>query len=122
MPKIIIVEDDPMISEIYQKKFSDSGFEVLLAGSGEQALDAVKKEKIDLVLSDLVMSNMDGFEVIKSLRGGNYDPNIKIIALSNLSNGDSRKKAIELGANGYIVKADFTPAELVAEVKKIIAS
>jgi len=120
MSKIIIVEDDPMISEIYQKKFSASGFEVFLAENGKVALDIVKKEKVDIVLSDLIMPEMDGFELTKILRSGTYDPNIKIIMLSNLSQEDSRKKVLELGANGFIAKSEFTPAEMVNEVKKII--
>lgn len=122
MSKIIIVEDDPMISEIYQKKFSDSGFEVFLAENGKIALDIVKKEKVDIVLSDLIMPEIDGFELTKILRSETYDPGIKIIMLSNLSQEDSRKKAIEAGANGFIAKSDFTPAEMVSEVKKIISA
>jgi len=120
MTKIIIVEDDPMISEIYQKKFSDSGFEVFLAENGKKALGIVKKEKINIVLSDLVMPEMDGFELIKILRSGDYNLNIKIIVLSNLNQEDCRKKVTALGANGFIAKSDFTPADLVVEIKKLV--
>jgi len=120
MKKIIIVEDDPMISEIYQKKFADSGFDVLAADSGEKVLDLAKKEKIDVILLDLIMPHMDGFEVLKNLRGGGYDAEIKIIVFSNLSQKEDRDKAIQLGANGFVIKADYSPSELVAEVKRLI--
>jgi two-component system, cell cycle response regulator len=120
MSNIIIVEDDPMIAEIYQKKFADSGFEVFLAESGEQALNIAKKEKIDVVLSDLIMPKMDGFEVIKQLRSGAYDPNIRIIISSNLSQKEDRDKAMRLGANGFVVKSDFNPSDLVAEVRRLL--
>ena len=118
MSKIIIVEDDPMISEIYQMKFSTSGLKVFLAKTGKEALEIIKEKKIDIVLSDLIMPEMDGFELTKILRGGDYDPKIKIIMLSNLV--DSREKVIELGADGFVAKSAFTPAEIVNEVKKII--
>jgi DNA-binding response OmpR family regulator len=120
MSKLILVEDDPMIAEIYQKKFSDAGFEVFLAESGEQALNIAKKETIDVVMTDLIMPKMDGFEVIKNLRSGDYDSNIKIIVSSNLSQKEDRDKALQLGANGFVAKSDFSPSELVAEVKRLL--
>ena len=118
MSKIVIVEDDPMISEIYQRKFSESGFEVIMAENGKRALEIVKEKGVDIVLSDLIMPEMGGLELIKNLRGGDYDAKIKIIILSNLT--DSRDEAIELGANGFLAKSAFTPTEMVAEVKKIL--
>jgi len=120
MPKIILVEDDPMIAEIYQRKFTDSGFEVFPAESGEQALAIAKSEKIDAVITDLIMPKMDGFEVIKNLRNEEFDSNIKIIVSSNLSQKEDRDKAFRLGANGFIAKAEFTPTALVAEVKRLL--
>jgi len=120
MIKLILVEDDPMISEIYQKKFIDAGFEVFLAESGEQALNIAKKETVDAVLTDLIMPKMDGFEVIKNLRSGDFDPNIKIIVSSNLSQKEDRDKAASLGADGFLAKSDFSPSELVAEVGRLL--
>ena len=111
-----------MLSEIYQMTFSGAGFEVFLAENGKTALDIIKKENVDVVLSDLIMPEMDGFELIKVLRGGEYDSKIKIIITSNLSDEDNHKKAIELGANGFIIKSNFTPSQLVEEAKKIIAA
>ncbi len=118
MSKILIVEDDPMISEIYEKKFSEAGFEVSLAENGKQALETIKMKSVDVVLSDLIMPEMGGFELVKTLRGGGYDPKIKIVILSNLV--DSLENVIKLGANGFLAKSAFTPSEMVAEVKKIL--
>jgi DNA-binding response OmpR family regulator len=118
--KIMIVDDDPMICDIYQKKFSEQGFGVFVANSGEQALEIAKKEKIDLVLLDLLIPRMDGFEVIKRLRSGDYGKDIKIIVSSNLSEKSNLDRAFELGANDFIIKAQFTPSELVEKIKKII--
>ena len=118
MSRIIIVEDDPMIAEIYDRKFTELGFAVLLAENGKQALETIKLKEIDVVLTDLIMPEMGGLELIKNLCSGEYDPKIKIIVLSNLF--DSRDEAIKLGANGFLAKASFTPTEMVEEVKKIL--
>lgn len=120
MPNIIIVEDDPMISEIYQKKFTDSGFQVFVATSGEQTLSIAKQEKIDVILLDLIMPRMSGFEVVENLRGGGYDPNIKIIIFSNLSATEDREKALKMGANGFVAKSEYTPSDLVKEIQRLL--
>jgi DNA-binding response OmpR family regulator len=120
MTKIIIVEDEPMISEIYQKKFSESGFEVMAVDSGDQVLALAKKEKVDLVLLDLIIPKMNGFEVLENLKSGKYDPNTKVIIFSNLSQKEDREKAQKLGADGFISKADYTPSALVKEVQRLL--
>lgn len=120
MPKIIIVEDEPMISEIYQKKFSESGFEVFAVDSGDQVLTMAQKEKVDVVLLDLIIPKMSGFEVLENLKSGKYNPNIKVIIFSNLSQKEDREKAQKLGADGFISKADYTPSALVKEVQRLL--
>lgn len=118
--KIIIVEDDPMITEIYQKKFSSSGFEVITAGDGDKALALAEREKVDVILLDLIMPEMDGFEVIKKLRGGVCPSETKIIVFSNLSQKEDRDRAMKLGADGFIIKSNYSPSELVKEVGEIL--
>lgn len=121
MPKIIIVEDDPMIAEIYLKKFQEAGYDTEQAESGDQVLMKAKKEKVDIVLLDLMMPKMSGFDVIKNLRGGGqYDKNIRIIVFSNLSQPEDREKALKLGADGFITKSEYTPTSLVGEVTRIL--
>lgn len=121
MTKIIIVEDDSMISEIYQKKFVESGFEVLTAKTGEQVLALAKNNPVDLILLDLIMPKMDGFEVIERLRkGSEYDKSIKIIISSNLSQREDQEKAMKLGADGFVTKSEHTPSELVSEVSRMM--
>jgi DNA-binding response OmpR family regulator len=119
MTKILIAEDDLMISEIYQKKFTEKGYEVLTAFSGEQVLEVVKKQKVDIILLDLMLPKIDGFGVIKALRDGKYDPEIKIIVSSNLSQKEERDKVMALGANGFITKSQYTPSEMVEEIKRL---
>lgn len=124
MPKIVIVEDDPMIQEIYQKKFSEAGFEVISAVSGQKVLDFAKEQPdIDVVLLDLLMPKMNGFEVTEKLRNPDegYNPNIKIIIFSNLSQKEDREKAMKAGADGFITKAEYTPSDLVKEVQRLMS-
>ena len=118
MVKIIIVEDDPMISEVYQKKFTEAGFEVSTADSGEQTLNLAKKEKPDAILLDLVMSKMDGFEVIKRIRSGDFDGNIKIIVSSNLGQKEDQEKAMKLGAKNLEFELASILRDEVATLKK----
>jgi len=123
MPKILIVEDDPMIQEIYQKKFTEAGFDVILAATGQKVLDLAKEQPdINVILLDLLMPKMNGFEVTENLRNpeNGYNQNIKIIIFSNLSQKEDRDKAVKLGANGFIAKADYTPSDLVKEVQRLM--
>lgn len=120
MPVILIVDDDPMISDVYQRKFQDQGFEVLSAVSGDQVLEIVKKQKVDVILLDLLIPKVDGFEVIKNLRNGKYNPNVKIVVSSNLSRKEDHDKALAFGANGFIIKANFTPSQVAEKVNKIL--
>lgn len=120
MKRILIVEDDPMISEIYQKKFAEKNYEVIVAESGEQAVKLLKKEPADVMILDLIMPKMDGFEVLQNVRKILNNQDIKIIVFSNLSQKENQDKAFKLGANGFIVKADYTPSELVREVSRVL--
>jgi two-component system, cell cycle response regulator len=120
MTKIIIVEDDPMISEIYHRKFTEGGFEVSVAMNSEQALDLARTQEVDVVMTDLIMPKMDGFQLIEALRTEGYDKNIKIIVTSNLSERSDQEKALELGADGFVAKSEHSPSELVVEIQRLV--
>lgn len=121
MAKILLVEDDPMISEIYQTKFRSSGFEVELAETGRAVLQKALAEKFDLILLDLVLPEMGGLDVLKELRTNPaYDPNLKIIVFSNLNEREDHERAIELGANGFIPKTEYSPSRLVEELQRFL--
>lgn len=109
-----------MISDIYQKKFSEAGFEVLAAEAGDQALALAEKNSPDIILLDLILPKMNGFDVIEHLRASKYGSGIKIIVFSNLSQTEDREKAMKLGADGFVSKSDYTPSELVKEVSRLL--
>lgn len=119
MTKVLIAEDDLMISEIYERKFTEKGYEILTAFSGDQVLEIVKKEKVDIILLDLLLPKMDGFQVTETLRNGKYDSNIRIIISSNMSQEEDREKVMALGANGFITKSRYTPSEMVKEIERL---
>ena len=122
MPRILLVEDDPLISEIYMKKFQTSGFDVVNVTTGKAVLTTIEHDpKFDLVLLDLVLPEMGGMEVLKELRTDpKYPAELKVIIFSNLSDPEDRKRAVEYRANGFIQKTEYTPSRLVEEGGRLI--
>lgn len=121
MTKILFVEDDPFISEIYTKKFETSGFEVAPALTGRDALKKAHEAAYDLVMLDMVIPEVSGMEVLKELRTNKeYNSDLKVVVFSNLSGPQERQDALAAGANGFISKTDFTPSEVVNEVQRYL--
>lgn len=120
--KILLIEDDSFLSEIYVAKFQESGFEVLVARDGAVGLVKIKEQTPDMILLDVVMPNMDGFEILQIIKGDPQIKNIPVVILSNLGEQENIAKGLELGAAAYIVKAHYTPTEVVAKVKEILGT
>ncbi|MBU1255311.1 response regulator [Patescibacteria group bacterium] len=121
MKKILIIEDDPFLSEMYVAKFSKNNFEVEVAIDGEAGLAKVKEFIPDLILLDIVLPKMDGFEILKKIKSDSKFKNIPIVLLTNLGQNSEVEKGMSLGANEYIIKAHFTPTAVVAKVKEILS-
>lgn len=120
MAKILLVEDDSFIADIYKKKFESSGFEVLNIMNGRAVLKAVEEQRFDIILLDLVIPEMSGLEVLRELRGPKYPSDLKIVIFSNLSNPEDREEAVKLGASGFISKTEFSPSQVVDEVNRYL--
>ncbi|OGZ34653.1 MAG: hypothetical protein A2174_03140 [Candidatus Portnoybacteria bacterium RBG_13_41_18] len=120
MPKILIVEDDPFLSEMYATKLTQEHFEVETAIDGKEVLKKAKDLMPDLILLDIVLPKMDGFEVLQKIKKDPELQAIKVIALTNLGQKEEVEKGLQLGADDYIVKAHFTPSEVIAKVKQIL--
>jgi len=116
--KILIVEDETPIGKALELKLSHNGYEVVLVGNGQLALDKLKKEKFDLMLLDLMMPIKGGYEVLEELKQKNIKQ--KTIILSNLGQDEDIGRAINLGVSDYFVKADTPLSEIVNYVKKVI--
>ena len=115
--KILIIEDDKFLRKVINKKLLKEKYEVVEAVDGEQGLKAVKEKKPELVLLDLVLPEMDGFEVLAKIK---KDPTISktpVIILSNLGERDEVKKGLESGADDYLIKAHFNPGEIINRIE-----
>jgi len=117
MTKIAIVEDDPVISQMYRIKFETADFEVQLANNGKRGVEMVKSFRPDLILLDLQMPEMDGTEALTLIRKEDWGKKIPVIILTNTGEEESPKKLRDLGIHSYIVKANLTPSQVIEKVK-----
>jgi len=120
--KVLLVEDDSFLREICSKKLTKEGYTVHEAIDGEQAMAGIEEIKPDIVLLDIILPAIDGFQILNQIKSHKSSAvsKIPVIMLSNLGQDDDIKKAMDMGANDYLVKAHFTTEEIVAKIKKII--
>ncbi len=120
--KVLIVDDDEFLLDMYVVKFKEAGFEVDIAQNGEEALAKVRAGNPDVVLLDVVMPKMDGFDVLRTIKKEKLAPHAAVFVLSNLGQKEDTDRGMNLGAVDYIVKAHFTPSEVVARVNNVLQS
>jgi DNA-binding response OmpR family regulator len=118
--KILIVEDEEMLSTMYKVKFENEGYEVFTASNGTDGLAVAVKHPLDLILLDIIMPKIDGFAVLKKLKETAKTKSVPVILLTNLGQDEDISRGKELGAAGYLIKANNTPSEVVAKVKDFI--
>lgn len=116
MRKILVVEDEPELRDTYELILSTEPYDVNVASNGKQALELCKDKSYQLILLDLMMPIMDGVQFLENFKVEEH-PHTKIIIISNLSMGEMLNKALELGAQRSVVKADLTPKELLSLVR-----
>ena len=116
---ILIAEDSPTIRKFISFSLAAKGFEIISAADGMEALEQLPKEKVNLVITDLNMPNIDGYELIKSIRNNSDLKEIPIIILSSLTGSEEIEKGISYGANSYLVKP-FDPKRILYEVSKYL--
>lgn len=119
--KILLIEDEEMLANMYEVKFQNEGFEIIKALDGAVGLELSKTINPDLVLLDVIMPKMDGFSVLRAMREDPKTKDLPVILLTNLGQDEDVAKGKELGAIGYLVKANVTPAEVVEAVKRELA-
>ncbi len=119
--KILIVDDDKFLLNMYTIKFQKDNFDVSTAADGSDAIAKLEGGLVpDAMVLDIVMPVMDGLEVLEKIRKDKLIPNAKVLILSNQGQSSDIEKAKQLGINGYIVKATTIPSEVVTEVKRIL--
>lgn len=120
-PSILLVEDDSFISGMYQTKLTSLGFTVEVINDGEAAWQRLQKDPLPaLVLLDIVLPKRDGFEILELLRQAERTKQIPVVLLTNLGQKPDIERGMKLGANDYIIKAHFTPTEVVEKVTKLL--
>jgi DNA-binding response OmpR family regulator len=120
MKKILLVEDDPMLQDIYLTKLKEVGFDVSLASDGEKVIPELERAKPELMLLDIVLPLKDGWEVLAEVRKDPRWNSVRIVVLSNIGEASDVEKGFALGANLYLIKAHFTPSQVVGEVNKLL--
>jgi len=118
--KVLIIEDDRFLLKLYADKLQREGFEVLSSLTGEEGLNKISAEKPDLIILDLILPGKNGFEVLSELKLNPGTKDIPVIILTNLGQEADVKKGLELGADTYLVKTDFSLSQLPEVVKGVL--
>lgn len=120
MAKILLVEDDKSLREIYSIRLTAEGYEVVTAGDGEEALAVAVKERPNLVLSDVMMPKISGFDMLDILRSTPETREIKVIMMTALSSDDQRQRGENLGADRYLVKSQVGVEDVVNTIHDVL--
>lgn len=119
--KILIVEDEPVLREMYQQKFEQAGFNVLTANDGDEGLIAIQRENPDLILLDILLPKENGIWLLKKIKADANLAKIKVVAFSNFDDPSTKGAAWGLGVVDYLIKTNHTPGEVVEKVKGHLA-
>jgi len=118
--KILIIEDDKFLRELIVQKLIKEGYETTEAIDGEEGTKKVNEERPDLVLLDLILPGIDGFEVLTRMKRDPALASVPVIILSNLGQKDDIERGLKLGVAGYLIKAHFTPGEIIEKIKSVL--
>ena len=121
MKKILIVEDEKILAEMYKDKFTEAGFEVFLALEAKEGLKLAKKERPDLIVLDILLPRENGITFLTWLRKDSETASIPVVAFSNYDDPATKREAAKLGVKEYLIKTSYTPSEIVAKVKQLLA-
>ncbi|MBI2450754.1 MAG: response regulator [Parcubacteria group bacterium] len=118
--KIVIVEDESVIAEMYQIKFEKSGYQVIKVLDSEKAFETIQKEMPNLIVLDIIMPGFSGFALLKQFKNDEKLKNIPVVILSNLGDPADIDKGKAMGADDYLIKADNTPSQALEKIEKYI--
>lgn len=121
MAKILLVEDDLFLITMYKTRFEHEGYQVVTAQDGETALNLIQQEKPNLVIMDIMLPKMGGVAILEAMRKNTETANIPVVALSNLTDETLINQAKQLGVKEFLIKANYTPTQIVAVVKKYVS-
>ncbi|MBI2625894.1 response regulator [Candidatus Parcubacteria bacterium] len=122
MVKILFVEDDPVLQQTFTDFLKSEGYAIVSALDGLEGLKAAQSEQPDLILLDLILPKMDGFEVLQAIKADEKTKDIPVIVLTNLEGTGDVERALELGATTYLVKANYELADILTKIKSVLPS
>lgn len=117
---VLLAEDDNFVSDIYNLKLQKEGFQVILAQDGREAIKYLETEVPDIIMLDIMMPYADGMDVLAAIQKDEHLKHIPILMLTNLSDRENIDRAMSMGASDYLIKAHFTPSEVVQKVRELI--
>lgn len=120
MAKILLVEDDPFLTTMYKTRFTTEGHEVLIAQDGEAALAILKQTPPNLAILDVMLPKVGGFSILEEMQKSDVLKKIPVVVLTNLTDEETVKKAKDLGVKEFLTKAQHTPTEIFAIIKKYL--
>ncbi len=120
MKTILLVEDDQFLIDIYTTKLNEAGFSAEVAVDGESGLRKLKEKNFDILLLEIVLPKIDGWELLQEIKKEKKLEHLKIIILSNLGQKEEVEKGLKMGVAKYLIKAHFTPGEVVEEIKQTL--
>ncbi len=118
--KILIIEDDKFLRQLIVRKLTEEGYDISEAVDGEEGVKKVKEIMPDLILLDLILPGIDGFEVLSRIKSDEPTKKIPVIILSNLGQKEDVERGLNLGAVDYLIKAHFTPGEIVEKIRSVL--
>ena len=118
--KILLVEDEKILAEMYKDKFAREGFEVFLAFDSKEGLEMAKKEKPDLIVLDILLPKENGITFLEWLRKTPEISSLAVVAFSNYDDPETKKQALQLGVKNYLIKTNYTPKEIVKKIKNYL--
>lgn len=118
--KILIIEDDPFLQSMYVTKLEANGYDVVSQEDGSKGFSSVQEESPDLILLDILLPGKDGFEILEELKADKSAKEIPVILLTNLGQRKDIERGLELGAVDYLIKAHFTPSEVIAKIEAVL--
>lgn len=120
--KVLLVEDEDSIRDLYNRQLSKSGFLVTAVNNGEAAVQALTTQVFDIMLLDIMLPGINGLQVLREFKAKNPNSQMKVVLLTNLGQEAVIKEGFELGAHAYLIKSSYTPDQIVTEVTNILAN
>lgn len=121
-PKVLLVEDEDSIRDLYTRQISRAGFTVKAVADGQQGITALGTEVFDILLLDIMLPGINGLQVLREFKAKYPNSTMKVILLTNLGQEAVIKEGFSMGANAYLIKSSYTPDQIVQEIKNALAN